>query len=99
MSARPEVLVVRGGTVVDERGTRRADVAVEAGRVVAVDDGLDVPPGATVLDAEACLVSPGLVDIHCHLRQPGAEESECVDSAARAAPISLARRRETVPSR
>ncbi len=78
-------VVVRGGTVLDEQGERRADVLVRDGRVVALHPDLDVPAGATVLDAGGCLVAPGLVDLHSHLRQPGAEEAETVETASRAA--------------
>src|ERR1700674_2753879 len=44
-------------------------------------------PGTGVLDASDCLVAPGLVDLHCHLREPGREEAETVDSGARAAAL------------
>lgn len=70
--------------MVDSTGSRRADVAVAGGVVVAVGAGLDVPGGATVLDAGGCLVAPGLVDLHAHLREPGMEEAECIDTGARA---------------
>ena len=46
-----------------------------------------MPTGATVLDAGGCLVGPGLVDLHTHLRQPGREEAETVESGARAAAL------------
>jgi len=77
-------LVIRGGEVVDASGARRADVAVEDGVVVEVGESLDVT-GATVLDAEGCVVSPGFVDLHTHLREPGREEAETVTTGARAA--------------
>ncbi|HUZ09557.1 MAG TPA: dihydroorotase [Acidimicrobiales bacterium] len=80
-------LVVRGGLVIGADGTRRADVAVAGGVVVATGPDLDVPVGATVLDAGGCLVGPGLVDLHTHLRQPGREEAETVESGARAAAL------------
>jgi dihydroorotase len=80
-------LVVRGGTVVGPDGLTRADVAVAAGTVVAVADALDAPKGATVLDAGGCLVGPGLVDLHTHLREPGREEAETVETGARAAAL------------
>lgn len=80
-------LVVRGGTVVDGTGSRRADVAVAGGVVVEVGEGLGVPGGAAVLDAGGCVVAPGLVDLHTHLRQPGREEAETVESGARAAAL------------
>lgn len=72
-------LVVRGGTVVDQSGTRRADVAVdEHGTIVAVGPDLEVG-NAEVIDADGAIVCPGLVDVHVHLRQPGREEAETID--------------------
>lgn len=81
-------LVVAGGRVVDASGERDADVVVADGMVVAVGPGLAAEhPGARVLDAAGCLVSPGLVDLHTHLRQPGKEEAETVETGSRAAAL------------
>jgi len=80
-------VVVRGGTVIDETGERRADVLISDGTVTAVGPDLDIPAKATVLDAGGCLVVPGLVDLHTHLRQPGGEEAETVETASRAAAL------------
>jgi dihydroorotase len=80
-------VVIRGGTVVDAGGERVADVVVRGGEVVEVGPALSVPRGATVLDAGGCLVAPGLVDLHAHLRQPGAEEAETVETGGRAAAL------------
>lgn len=77
-------IVVKGGSVLDATGTRRADVVVSDGRIVAVGEDLDA---ATVLDASGCLVAPGLVDLHTHLREPGREDAETVASGARAAAL------------
>ena len=81
-----DVIAIRGGTVVDSTGTRVADVVVEDGFVKAVGEGvaLDIPFTATVLDASGCLVAPGLVDLHTHLREPGKEEAETIESGSRA---------------
>lgn len=81
------VVLVRGGTLVDERGARRGDVLVEDGVVAACGEGLEAPPGALVLDAGGCLVGKGLVDLHTHLREPGGEVAETVESGARAAAL------------
>jgi dihydroorotase len=83
----PEALLVRGGTLVDQQGERRADVLVSNGLVSAVGSSLDPPRGATVLDAGGCVVAPGLVDIHVHLREPGREESETIETGTRAAAL------------
>jgi dihydroorotase len=80
-------LLIAGGTVVGVDGTRRADVLVEDGSIVEVADHIDVPSDAVVLDAQGCAVGPGLVDLHAHLREPGREEAETVESAAHAAAL------------
>jgi len=86
VSVHPELLI-RGGTVVDATGERRADVRVVDGVVVDVAEGLEAPPQGTVLDAGGCLVAPGLVDLHTHLREPGREEAETIESGTRAAAL------------
>jgi len=80
----PESVVLRGGRVVDATGTRDADVVVEAGRVREVGTGLR---GDRELDASGCIVSPGLVDLHVHLREPGNEDAETIETGARAAAL------------
>ncbi|MGH9233271.1 MAG: dihydroorotase, partial [Acidimicrobiales bacterium] len=81
--------LIRGGEVVDATGRRRADVLVDDGRIAAVvGEGESSSLGAdVVLDAGGCLVAPGLVDLHTHLRQPGQEEAETVETGARAAAL------------
>jgi dihydroorotase len=80
-------IVIRGGEVVDATGSRRADVLVEDGRIAAVaGDGSTLAADVT-LDAGGCVVAPGLVDLHTHLRQPGKEEAETVETGARAAAL------------
>jgi dihydroorotase len=80
-------LLVRGGTVVGPDGLRRRDVAIAGAEIVAVAESIDAPSGAHVLDATGCLVGPGLVDLHTHLRQPGREEAETIETGARAAAL------------
>ncbi|MFM8992904.1 MAG: dihydroorotase [Actinomycetota bacterium] len=74
-------IVLRGGTIVDSRGEHDGDVAIENGRVVEVGDGL---PGDDVVDATDCVVAPGFVDLHAHLREPGKEEAETIETGSRA---------------
>jgi dihydroorotase len=78
-------VVLRGGDVVDETGRRRADVLIgDDGLVAAVGAQLE---GDQVLDCGGCVVSPGLVDLHTHLRQPGREEAETIETGSRAAAL------------
>ncbi len=78
------VLCLRGGTVCDATGERRADVLVRDGTITEVADGLTPPPGARVLDCDGAWVVPGLVDLHAHLREPGGEDAETIETGARA---------------
>jgi dihydroorotase len=80
-------LLVRGGSVVAAGGLLRADVLVAGGRIVAVGPDIEPAAGWLELDAGGCAVGPGLVDLHAHLRQPGAEEAETVETGARAAAL------------
>jgi dihydroorotase len=81
------LLLLKGGTVVDATGSRRADVLVEDGLVAAVAPSIEAAGGMNVLDAAGCIVAPGLVDLHTHLREPGREEAETVESGSRAAAL------------
>ncbi len=81
-------VVIRGGSVVDQTGRRNADVLIQDGVVASVGSKISaVPAGTVVLDASGCVVGPGLVDLHAHLRQPGREEAETVETGGRAAAI------------
>jgi dihydroorotase len=74
--------------VVDAGGERRADVAIDGDRIAAV--GTDLEPSGDrtmVLDAGGCYLAPGLVDLHSHLREPGHEEAETVETGSRAAAL------------
>jgi dihydroorotase len=77
-------LIIANGTVLDQTGERSSDVAVEDGRIVEVGVGLR---GDATLDAGGCYVAPGFVDLHVHLREPGREEAETIETASRAAAL------------
>jgi dihydroorotase len=62
------------------------DLLIEDGRVASlVARGECVPEGAQVFDATGLVVAPGFIDLHTHLREPGQEYKETIESGARAA--------------
>jgi len=80
-------IVFTGGRVVDIDGAHKSDVEVDAatGLISAVGESLDVSDADEVIDIAGCVIAPGLVDLHAHLRQPGDEAAETVASASAAA--------------
>ena len=67
-------------------GTDPVDILLDSGVVREVGAGL-LPSGATVLDADGLIALPGFVDLHTHLREPGREDAETVETGTRAAAL------------
>ena len=82
MAGSDRTVVIQGGRIIDETGERLGDVVLRGDEIVDVGPGLT---GDEVVDASGCIVAPGLVDLHTHLRQPGKEEAETIESGSRAA--------------
>ena len=81
-------ILVRGGHLVDPANRIDAprDLLIEDGRVVAVDADLHIDSqNAEVVDATGLIVTPGFVDIHVHLREPGQSYKETIASGTAAA--------------
>jgi dihydroorotase len=78
---------LRGGTVVDpsQQMNEVLDVLISDGRIVALGRGLGAPDDAEIIDCTGLIVSPGFIDAHCHLREPGREDVETVATGAQAA--------------
>ena len=68
-------------------GEDASDVLIDGGRIAAVGAEATalVTAQTTTLTAEGCILLPGLVDLHTHLREPGGEEAETVETGTRAA--------------
>lgn len=79
-------LLIKNGRVIDPASGLDAvrDVAIENGLFAAVGESLD-STGAEVFDASGLIVAPGFIDMHVHLREPGFEYAETIESGARAA--------------
>jgi dihydroorotase len=79
-------LVMKNGRVIDPANQRdgRFDVLIERGKIAAIEASIPAN-GAKVIDATDRLIVPGLVDLHTHLREPGREDTETVESGCRAA--------------
>ncbi|MGH2367418.1 MAG: amidohydrolase family protein, partial [Chloroflexota bacterium] len=80
-------ILIRGGRVIDpaNRLDAVADVLLRDGVVIEVGPGISAPAGSRVIEAAGLVVTPGLVDLHAHLREPGFEEKETIRTGTEAA--------------
>jgi dihydroorotase len=81
-------LLIRNGTIIDPSQSleARRDLLIRDGRVEAIEENLRVKDKeAEVFDADGLIVAPGFIDLHVHLREPGQEYKETIETGARAA--------------
>ena len=85
--SRPATLLLRGARLLDPRAgiDRVADLLVRGGEVAEIGERLRAPDDAEVVEAEGLHAVPAFVDPHVHLRTPGREDEEDLDSGTRAA--------------
>jgi len=88
-----DLIIINGHLIDPNFGfTKRADIAIKDGKIAAVfDDGrltkgeIKKYLGDKVIDAKGAVITPGFVDIHVHLREPGREDEETILTGSRAA--------------
>ncbi len=74
-----------GGDIVDGDGRRRSDVVVDTSTGLVSEAAPETADEQ--LDVSGCIISPGFVDLHVHLRQPGNEAAETIETGSRAAAL------------
>jgi len=83
------MLVIKNGRVIDPATHTDAprDILIDDGKIaeVAEPGSLGRAPGREVFDAAGLMVAPGFIDLHAHLREPGQESSETIETGTRAA--------------
>jgi dihydroorotase len=82
-------LLIQGGHIIDpgQEIDETGSLLIAGGKISWLGRGETAPPepGGDVLDAQGLIVCPGLVDLHCHLRQPGFEDKETIATGSQAA--------------
>ena len=84
------MLLISNGRVIDPASGSDAprDILLDGGRIAAVAPQGQLATrarGAEIIDAANFVVAPGFIDLHCHLREPGGESSETIETGTRAA--------------
>ena len=80
-----KAIYIRGGRLIDPSANTDEvrDLFIKDG--VIVETPADVPAGSEVIEAKGLVVVPGLIDVHVHLREPGGEDAETIETGSRAA--------------
>src|SRR5438046_23653 len=80
-------VLLSGGTLLDpsQNLNEVGDLLVADGEIAAVGRSIEGPDEAEVIDCDGLIVSPGFIDVHCHLREPGREDVETIATGAAAA--------------
>ncbi|WP_137872642.1 dihydroorotase [Rhodococcus sp. Q] len=78
-------VVIRGARIYGEGEPQ--DVLISGGEIREIGTGLTAPDGSTVIDAAGQVLLPGFVDMHTHLREPGREDTETIESGSAAAAL------------
>jgi dihydroorotase len=75
-------LLIQSGTILDpsQKLERKADLLIRDGKVASI--GTNLGKADRVIDANGCFVTPGLIDVHVHFREPGDEEEETIASGS-----------------
>lgn len=81
-------LLIKGGRVIDPANKidKDMDIFVKDGKIVKIEKGIKEKADETI-DAKGLVVTPGLIDMHVHLREPGREDKETIKTASKAAAI------------
>lgn len=80
-------LLIRNGQVIDpaSKMNDRVDISIERGIIKKIAKGLKPEKSIQVIDAEGLIVAPGFIDMHVHLREPGYENKETIETGSKAA--------------
>lgn len=80
-------LLIKGGQLIDPAsGTDKVtDILIEDGVIKEISPAISMDACDEIIDASRMIVSPGFIDIHVHLREPGQEEKEDIETGSRAA--------------
>jgi dihydroorotase len=79
-------ILIRGGRVIDpqQKLDQKLDILIENKRIVKIEKKIN-KKNIQVIDAKNCIVSPGFIDLHCHLRDPGRPDKETIETGSQAA--------------
>ena len=76
------MILIKNGSIIENNELIKKDVLVDGNLIVETND--EIEASCEVIDASGCLVMPGAVDVHVHLREPGFERKETIKTGTMA---------------
>ncbi|PLR84144.1 dihydroorotase [Bacillus canaveralius] len=78
-------MIIKNGNLLSDNGEfRKADIYIKAGKITEIGEHITIEE-AEVIDAEGKMIAPGFIDLHIHLREPGGEKKETIETGTKAA--------------
>ena len=79
--------LLKNGTVVDyaSKTNENLDVLIENDKIIAISKDISTVDADKVIDCTGLIIMPGMIDVHCHLREPGGEHKETIETGSRSA--------------
>jgi dihydroorotase len=77
-------LIIKNGQLLTENGVTKADVYIENGKILEINSEI-LKDADGVVDAKGLIIAPGFIDLHVHLREPGGEKKETIETGTLAA--------------
>ena len=79
--------LLKNGTVVDyaSKTNENLDVLIENDKIIAISKDISPVDDMKVIDCTGLIIMPGMIDIHCHLREPGGEHKETIETGSKSA--------------
>ena len=79
--------LLKNGTLVDyaSKTNEKLDVLIENDKILTIEKDLSTVDADKVIDCTGLIIIPGMIDIHCHLREPGGEHKETIETGSKSA--------------
>ena len=80
-------ILLKGGEIIDPQQDRieKLDILINQGKIEKIEKNIEKKNNYNVVDLKGLKISPGFIDLHAHLREPGQEDAETIETGAQAA--------------